>query len=69
VTFSSAASSEDSEVNGINDDTSGMGQQQRWIGLSGPIDGLSRLVDGLFIFLFFSKLFTVAGKQNASINT
>jgi len=49
----SATGSEDSEVDGGSGGTPVVGQQQRWIGLSRPIDGLSGLVDSLFIFLFF----------------
>lgn len=38
----------------------GTRRRQRWIGLGGPVDGLSGLVNGLFLF---SDLFTKAGKQ------
>lgn len=48
--------------------TSSTGRRQSGIGLGGPIDGLSGLIGGLFLFLYiFSNLFIEAGRQPPQI--
>jgi len=43
------------------------GDDSSGIGFGGPVDGLSGLIGGLFLFFIFSDLFTEAGRQTSRI--